>query len=484
MRSFRRALVATIAYGACACAAPRPAPPLRNVVLIVVDTLRQDHLRAYGYSRETAPTVTRLAAQGVVWDGVSPTSWTKPAVASILTGLHPIRHQTYANDDALPQAARTLAERLAERGYDTFGISANGWLSRAAGFAQGFGSYYSMLDDLHHGTFANAEQVNAELLPRLAKLRKPFFLYVQYLDPHAPYDPVLDHRGAALAEGPRRASGVTIQELRMTEVLQRPAALLRDAVDFYDGDIRRADDGIERLLRELRRLGLAEGTLVVVTSDHGEELEEHGRMGHGQTLYEEVVRVPLVFHAPGILPAGLRPGTASLLDIAPTVLELLSVPANARDFDGISLAGDMKAATTPGVAPKPARELLLQLDLDKGGCALALRGPRFKLMLSSFLPVKGLFDHQADPKEQTNRIGDPGLAQDVAAMARRLAERYNESAARTLSRTPIGDDGEKQEAMAALGYVGAGSEGVGRCLPSQVGIADAAAEGGLGWTQP
>jgi arylsulfatase A-like enzyme len=486
MRNLGRWLGLAAAMAVLSCSGPTPRAPLRNVVLIVVDTLRQDHLGAYGYPRETAPTFTRLAAEGVIWDGVSPTSWTKPAVASLLTGLHPVRHQTFGDKDALPGAARTLAERLGERGYDTFGITANGWLSRGAGFAQGFGTYYSMLDDLNGGAFASAEQLNAQLFPRLRKLVRPFFLYVQYLDPHAPYDPVRDYRGASL-RGPlaERKRGVTIQELRMTEVLQRPRAQLQDATDLYDGEIRRVDDGIRALLGELRRLGLAEGTLLIVTSDHGEEMEEHGRMGHGQTLYEEVVRVPLLFHAPGVLPAGARLGNASLLDVVPTVLELLSAPAAAEELDGVSLAALMKGAPPHARSPIDAggreRELLLQLDLDKAGCALALRGPRLKLVLSQLLRGKQLFDYRADPREQASRFRGGQEAATLAAMAERLSARYNADAARSLPRARIDNAGERLEAMAALGYIGAGSGAEERCIPRHVLPADAAPDGSPGW---
>jgi arylsulfatase A-like enzyme len=475
------------------CRARREAVPVRNLVLIVVDTLRQDHLQAYGYRRETAPAFSRLAAEGVLWDGVSPTSWTKPAVASILTGLHPIRHQTFGNADALPEAAETLAERLRGHGFGALGITANAWLSRRAGFAQGFTAYNSMLDDLHHGPFSTAQEVNAELLPRLKGLASPFFLYVQYLDPHAPYDPDRDYRGRGLSGRLlARKHGVSIRELQMSRVLVRPPELVEDATDLYDGEIRRTDDAIGELLGELRRLRLDEGTLTVVTSDHGEELQEHGRMGHGQTLYEEVVRVPLLLHAPGTLPAGLRMGTASLLDILPTVLELLSVPFDPGGLDGIGLASFMKTAALPpgSVAGKNAgaRELLLHLDLDNDGRdeimqkgrALALRGDRYKLVLSEVPRRKELFDRGGDPGEQANRLAaaEPAL---LKTMAEHLAEQYNALAGRSLARAEDLDR-DKREAMAALGYVGAGASGPPeRGLPPRIQPADRDPEGSLGW---
>jgi len=488
------ALAATAAL--LGCKSSRQAVPLRNLVLIVVDTLRQDHLRAYAYGRETAPTFTRLAEGGVLWDGVSPTSWTKPAVASILTGLHPLRHQAFASADTLPEGAETLAERLRSRGYTTMGITANAWLSRRAGFAQGFASYYSMLDDLGHGQFSTADEVNAELLPRLESLSPPFFLYVHYLDPHAPYDPDRDHAGRPLAGRlAARKRGVSIQELRMGEVLHRPPDLLEDAADLYDGEIRRTDDAIGGLLRELRRLRLSEGTLTVVTSDHGEEMQEHGRMGHGQTLYEEVVRVPLLFHAPGVLPAGARLGTASLLDVTPTVLELLSVPIGPTEVEGQSLAASMRPAAASS-SPRTeqswtARELLLHLDLDsgdpalflQGGRALALRGERFKLVLSQEPYRKELFDYRADPREQVNQLASGQPVAVMKPMAERLADQYNALGNHSLARR-ADVDLDKQERMAALGYLGAGAAGApGRGIPRRIQPADPGPDGSLGWPQ-
>lgn len=470
--------------GVLSCRRKETPAPLRNVVLVVVDTLRSDHLRAYGYERETAPIFTRLAREGVLWDGVSPTSWTLPSVSSILTGLHPVRHQTFGEADSLPFGATTLAERLGARGYSSLAVVANGWITRDAGFAQGFTSFYSMVADLKAPTFSTAQQVNAELLPRLQSLKPPFFLYVHYLDPHAPYDPDRDYRGWPLAGRlAARRKGVTIQELRMKELIERPAELLADARDLYDGEIRRADSAIGGLLGKLRSLGLDQGTLTIVTSDHGEEMAEHGRMGHGQTLYEEVVRVPLVFHAPGQLPAGVHLGIASLLDIAPTVLGLLGEPAAAAEMDGMSLVPFMPRQPT-SARPVPAaadRELLLHLDVKKDGTALALRGSQHVLVLSMRPDRRQLFDLLADPGERFD-ILDTELGRGaMPPLAVRLARRYNDLSAAAL---PPDDRAspEDVEALIALGYLSAPPSRRVRCIPPKIEAADPPPSKALGWT--
>jgi arylsulfatase A-like enzyme len=216
-------------------------------------------------------------------------------------------------------------------------------------------------------------------------------------------------------------------------------------------------------------------------------MQEHGRMGHGQTLYEEVVRVPLVFHGPGNLPAGLRPGTASLLDVAPTILELVSEAVAPGELDGVSQAGRMKpAGASAPSAPPPAaeRELLLHLDLDIGGHALALRGERLKLVLAQKPFRKELFDHRQDPREQSSRLAAEAGAGSMPALAERLADRYNELSGRALPRaTNVAP--EKLEAMAALGYVGAGrSVSIRRVIPDRIRPADAQSGGSLGWPVP
>jgi arylsulfatase A-like enzyme len=281
----------------------------------------------------------------------------------------------------------------------------------------------------------------------------------------------------------------------MNDLARRPPELLQDAADLYDGEIRQADDAIGRLMRELGRYGLAEGTLTVVTSDHGEEMEEHGRMGHGQTLYEEVVRVPLLFHAPGVLPAGVRLGTASLLDVVPTVLDLLADPFLPAEVDGLSLAERM---TAPGPSPSPrspeagpGRELLLHLDLEhrgrglalQGGRALALRGSRFKLVLSQEPHRKELFDYRADPREQANRLSGAEGAAVMKPMAVRLADQYNTFARFALARS-ADEEVDKQEALAALGYLGGGAAGSpGRGIPPRIRPADPDPGGWLGWPE-
>jgi arylsulfatase A-like enzyme len=440
-----------------------------NVIVVVIDTLRRDHLATYGYGRQTAPVLDRLARGGAVFEGLSPTSWTKPATASLLTGLHPLRHQAVSRLDRLSGQAVTLAERLRDAGYQTLGVSANGWISAPFGFDQGFDELI-LLDSVSH-----AEDVNRELLPRLAALAPPFFLYVHYIDPHAPYEPRTAWDGGALPAALRAQGPVSIESLDPFTVRQRPAELLERVRDLYDGEIRGADRGLGELLRELERRSLLENTVLVVTSDHGEEIEDHGRMSHGLSLYEEMVRVPLVFHAPRHIAPGRR-GAASLLDVVPTLMDLLKLETEEEGgLDGVSLAASLR----DGPGPSGPRQFLLHLDHIDGTALALTRGPA-KLLLGQRPYRKELFELAADPGERRNLL-EQGHEKELSELAAGLAAAYNARSLKALPRRAAAMDEKLRKDLAALGYAAAGRVLEPRRIPRRIVPADLAPAGLLGW---
>lgn len=472
--------LATLAFLSANGCGPRPRPAGQaagppNVVIVVIDTLRQDHLKAYGYARETAPTLSRLAREGARLDGLSPTSWTKPAVASLLTGLHPLRHQAIGFGDSLPQAAFTLAERLRARGYDTLGVTANGFSSARFGFEQGFRELV-YLADVGYSPFATADEVDRELFARLAALRQPYLLFVHYLDPHAPYEPPA---WGDVGPDARRARGIAIQDLEMETFFERPGSFLRRALDTYDGEIVRADAALGRLLKRLEQAGLMRSTLTVALSDHGEEFQEHGRMGHGQSLYEEVVRVPLLFHWPGHIPAGTQHGTASLLDVLPTVLELAGLPFDGGQLDGRSVARELTGGADAGVP----RSFLLHVDAMSHHYLALQRGQR-KLLLGRYPQRKQLFDLARDPGEQVNRLEDARPPADWDELGRELAARHGALVAQALPRVIAEVSAPARGDLAALGYVAAAPGGERRGIPSPVRPPDPDPADRLGWEDP
>lgn|GEM_PF-1773523 len=474
MNACRRSLLLGAAFACVAAGCSRaPSLPKRpdNVVVVVIDTLRRDHLATYGYSRDTAPFLGELARQGVIFDGLSPSSWTKPATASLLTGLHPLRHQAEGRVDALPEDAVTLAERLHDAGYRTLGVSANGWVTSAFGFARGFG-------DFLYRDSVKARELNHEMKIGLDRLRPPFFLYVHYIDPHLPYDPAAGWDGRPLPPGTRP---VTVAETDAPHFVARSPELLTRARDLYDGEIRGTDDALRELVDGLTRRGLMKNTILVVTADHGEELGEHGRMSHGQSVYQEVLQVPLVIHAPHRISPGRRLGRASLMDVVPTLIDLLGLDRPESRLDGRSLAGLL---TSPSPKQDADRPFLAHLDFIDGTGLALIRG-KWKIVLGKSPYRKELFDLDADPGEQHSLLGRPEAADVFSALASGMAAMYNGYSRAALEQSLVTVDRDLAKKLAALGYAGGpAKDRRPRIIPRRISPPGLTPGGRLGWEAP
>ena len=350
-----------------------------NVLVIVVDTLRADHLSTYGYSRPTSPHLTRLAAQGTLFeDAIAPSSWTLPVHASLLTGLYPDAHHVDNDGALLGWDYPVLGDEFMARGYRTAAFSANTLLfSRRRGFGRGFihfeddfqslGSTFAQTfygDLIKHLLFRlelkgdligrrNAAQINRHALQWIDRGHKPFFVFLNYMDVHDPYrppEPYL-HRYTNMRHPESRAS----EHWDWFEHLT--AQQRQGAMDAYDGAINYVDDQIHQLMQQLRQRGLDGNTLVVITSDHGESFGEHGLMTHGNALYRELIHVPLIFWEPGKIPKGERiAGPVSLIALPATVLEEAG-EARHPHFPEASLAGLWSGARADVGAHNPISEL-------------------------------------------------------------------------------------------------------------------------------
>ncbi len=317
-------------------------PP--NVLLIVVDTLRADRLSFYGHVRDTSPEMKRLIAdRGVVMEqAYAQAPWTLPSVASMMTGLDPARFlDENGHPWGLPEGAVTLAEVLSEAGYDTRAFVANPTLHEGNGFAQGFEHFETAPYDVA-SLRLHADSLDARIQPQLESLQEPFFLYAHYLDPHDPYEnPELeDGKSPFFPEYTGRLRGTDVHGLYLRKLaMEDPEQDVKHLKALYDSEIRYVDRYIGEMLGALPEETVAE-TLVVLSSDHGEELYDHGGWKHGESVYQEQIRVPLVFRWDGRLPAGRRvESTVRLLDVMPTVLDatgLLS-PELAESLEGRSL---------------------------------------------------------------------------------------------------------------------------------------------------
>ncbi len=307
-------------------------PPAPNLILISLDTLRADHLPTYGYPRDTAPFLDGLARSGTVFEhAITAASSTTPAHMSLFTSLPPSAHGVVKISDfsALAPGARTLAEMLGAQGFVTAAFCEDGAITRGRGFERGFDFYYENPPPVPHVPEVQSARTFARALDWLDGTgERRLFLFLHTYEVHAPYEP------PAAWEGHFEGDGHSGEE---------PGRLKRD---LYDREIRYLDGRLEALWSGLAERGLLERSLVVVTSDHGEEFYEHGFWGHGATVYEEQLRVPLLFVGPGV-PSGQRiAAPVGFTDILPTLLELMGVPVPAQ-ATGTSFAPLLRGEPAP-----------------------------------------------------------------------------------------------------------------------------------------
>jgi arylsulfatase A-like enzyme len=329
------ALAAAVAYFAFGRTAAVKPGDFRgtNIIVITVDALRADHLGCYGYARPTSPHIDALSADSVVFDrAYAASSWTTPSLASLHTGLYPSAHQASLNT-ALSSEAQTMAELFARAGYRTAAFVATTQPLAKQGIFRGF--------ETQRAEVPSADEITAwaEAAPG-----KPFFMWLHYLEPHGPYNPPESYARLFAAAG---ASG----QQRLPKRSCRPAGAvaLENAVGRYDAEIRSVDDRLHEFLTKLAAHPAIRRSLIVFSADHGEEFCEHRGCDHGATLYEEIIRVPLIMHFPGSRGVRRRvPQSVRSIDLAPTLLSLAGLPPAARS-EGESLLPFINGATRGGL---------------------------------------------------------------------------------------------------------------------------------------
>jgi arylsulfatase A-like enzyme/Tfp pilus assembly protein PilF len=395
-----------------------PASKARNVLLITLDTMRADRIGAYGYAGARTPNLDALAQNGIRFDdATAPAPITGPAHAAILTGMLPGRVGVIDNvTTPLPESAVTLGEILAQRQFATAGFVGAFILDRPYGFAQGFATFESGFTRVDSGNEANAERaadaVVSDASRWLASLPadRPFFAWVHLYDAHVGYHP--------------------------------PQPFSQD----YDGEIAFVDQQIGRLLTAIRARSAAADTLVVAVGDHGESLGEHGEDEHGIFLYDAVLRVPLIASGAGIATPRVVSTQVRAIDVAPTILDLLGIPAP-ENIDGISLRPAMEGRT-PADPPSSYSESHYP-KLHYGWSELrAVRADGWKAIDA---PKPELYNLRDDPREQTNLYASQAaLAQKMLAEAASRASEFAGTA-----QPPRQPDRETLERLRSLGYVGA-----------------------------
>jgi len=426
---------------------PPNMPP--NMIVYLVDTLRADRLGAYGAptppTGSLTPHLDRFAEEGVVFERtVAQSSWTRSAVASLLTGLWPGNHGAVGRRDRLPSEALTLGERLAEAGYETVAVLTNPNVSGNFGFRQGFEHY------IHLPKQADSVQVNAEVARWLESYdgSRPFFLYIHTADPHTPYLPPEPYRSkiAADSEPVRRQ----IEYQRRKQNWDPDPETIRQLYALYDAEIAFNDDSFGVLIEMLKEKGLYDDLFFTFISDHGEEFYEHGAWTHGNNLHNDGLDVPFVAKFPGG-PSGLRVAErVQQADLVPTALELAGLPA-AEGLDGYSLLPLLSGESQRKLGAWGERPVFAHLQLD-GPLYLAIEEENFKVVQRI---VDGsdvqtyLFDVSVDPLERVNLASERPIT--VEYLVSRLKEKTRQRSDFMAEQALV--DEELARELRALGYV-------------------------------
>lgn len=425
-----------------------------DIILITVDALRADHLGVYGYGRPTSPNLDALARESaVIRDHIAQAAYTKASMASLFTGRFPSTHKTYTVSasfgaamtghvegklpvtDILDEKLWTLPAALSSVGYATIGLTTNPFLLKEFGFANGFGHFQFMSGP---GEFATAREVTREALAQLERQSgRPVFLWMHLMEPHSPYAPPVKLRAKFPPRTPPRPAPRDV----IPNWLDPGGPLDANHYEaLYDAEIADVDSALGEFFGALRQTGRWQQLVLVVTSDHGEEFFEHGGFEHNTTLYDEMLRVPLLIKSPG-LHAGVREIQTQSVDLAPT----LACAAGAgipRDLAGADIG--------PVVQRGASFEPIAFAELP--GSRYAIRTREWKL-ISNLEGRDELYNLRVDPHERTN------VVRQSVERATRLREQLNAvlagayKAGASVRRDVAPVSQQTLERLKALGYV-------------------------------
>lgn len=312
-----------------------------NIILISLDTLRADHLGCYGYPRETSPAIDALAEDSALFlNTYSSSPWTLPSHASLLTSLQALRHMVHYENEKMDSSLVTLADLLRQEGFFCSAFTGGGFVNAVYGFSKGFDSYGQSTQGIHQKDAA--EWICGSVCDWIDDHKdRDFFLFIHTYQPHNPFSSPPPYNTMFLEEDDRW------NEIDMLEYIggkkgiftELPEKERKNIINLYDGEIRYTDERlVEPLMRKLKETGLYDRSTIILTSDHGEEFFDHGGWEHGHTLYDELLKVPLIIKLPDSEFAKKRiPTIVRLIDIMPTVLDNLGIGGSGLDLDGKSL---------------------------------------------------------------------------------------------------------------------------------------------------
>jgi arylsulfatase A-like enzyme len=421
-----------------------------NVVVILVDALRYDHVGCYGYSRPTSPALDAFAQESLLFtQAISQSSYTKPVIASLFTSLYPSQHNVFRNtrhdaagnfiSDVLDDSFKTMAEYLRDAGFNTAGFLEQAQLRNYMGFAQGF--YYYKPD---MGTAPEINRGFFKWLP-LNKHRK-FFAYLHYLDTHAPYAPPPKYRDlfGEFDHGANIPERVKDWQKFKAEVTDGSITLTQTDAEqlmaLYDAEIRAFDDDMKALFAKLKEEGVYDNSLIIITADHGDEFLEHGSVDHAHTLYDELLRVPLMIRFPKGEHRGVVNAQVQIIDLLPTILEFCNIELDTH------LMGHSLLAYKDGVNGHEEIPVFSErADL------ISLRTGRYKYIYNVEEKAGELYDLQNDPSESKNLVEED--RQTAERMKNEILRWVEITRQATSEQTGVKIDDKSVKELRSLGYI-------------------------------
>ena len=382
------AILALTLFAACQRSANTPAGP-PNVLLISLDALRADHLTSYGYGRDTSPFLDAVAAEGVRFEhAFVNTHGTPPSHTTMLSSLYQQTHRVQFNDVPdmghyrIPDEVPLVQEHFRDAGYTTVGITAGGWMKGELGYSRGFDVFADAAVGIADGARALVDAVRA------APDDTPVFAFLHTYEIHSPYSPPADYR-SLWGEFPSDFEATSENLLAINAgKLPIDEAGVRFVEAMYDAGIRYTDDTLREMFAALDAIGFFDHHLVVITSDHGEELGERGAFTHRDLLYDDLIRVPLIVRGSGVPVGRVDANLASGIDIAPTLLAFAGIDVDAV-HEGRNLLSDADGAPDAVFSQYAGRRY-------------SVRGDDWKLIVGITPPATELYDLRADPAERRN----------------------------------------------------------------------------------
>lgn len=472
-------------------------PQHPNVLILVIDTARAQSLSCYGYDRPTSPNLDALAADSVLYEeAIAPGCWSLPSQMSILTGLFPSKHGAHELHLTYPHHYPTLPEVLREAGYATFGVSPNSWMSDEFGTTHGFDVYLKMwqywrtlpataearsrpLIRLAHRLNSfytrhlfprrnRAKHVNQAVYNLLDNVQEPFFGYVIYWDMHLPYHAYKRHAerwlppGVSIDQAQRINRNHLAYHIDQKSMTEMDFEILRAC---YDGAMASIDEEIGNLVNALKQQGMLDRTLLIITSDHGENIGDHGLMSHAYSLHDTLIHVPLLIRYPELFPRGERVTShVQLTDLFPTILDAanLELPEVRAELQGVSLLENQadaanRLAYSEMLAPHPTIQTLNR----RTGLPEDTPQPRFDRALrcirtheSKFVWASdgqhALYDLQQDPSETQNLYSEQP---ETAALLEKQLTSWQPPTGLALAAPELHMDEDVRKRLRDLGYI-------------------------------